>query len=100
MTIAEARQINEEHRKLNGQLREEIKILLMKASAAFEMYDILSQIDFSAHDGELKMCFGDSLKYDDVPWEHWETALEQTVSFDKYIASSSQYYPNLKLYNL
>ena len=57
MAMAEARQINEEHRKLNGQLREEISVLLMKSSVAFEMYDILSQIDFSAHDGELKMCF-------------------------------------------
>ena len=57
MTIEEARHINEEHRKLNGQLREEIKILSMQSSVAFEMYDILSQIDFSAYDGELKMCF-------------------------------------------
>lgn len=97
MAMAEARQINEEHRKLNGQLREEISVLLMKSSVAFEMYDILSQIDFSAHDGELKMCFGDTLKYDDVPWEHWETVLEQTGYFDRSIEIDETEDKQLKL---
>ena len=98
MTIEEARHINEEHRKLNGQLREEIKILSMQSSVAFEMYDILSQIDFSAYDGELKMCWGDTLKYDEVPWEKWETALERTVSFDKVIEIAESQDSQLKLF--
>ena len=98
MTIEEARHINEEHRKLNGQLREEIKILSMQSSMAFEMYDILSQIDFSAYDGELKMCWGDTLKYDEVPWEKWETALERTVSFDKVIEIAESQDSQLKLF--
>lgn len=98
MTIEEARHINEEHRKLNGQLREEIKILSIQSSVAFEMYDILSQIDFSAYDGELKMCWGDTLKYDEVPWEKWETALEQTVSFDKVIEIAESQDSQLKLF--
>jgi len=41
MEIEDARGINEEHRKLNGQLREENKFLL---GVAFEMYDILALI--------------------------------------------------------
>ena len=98
MTIEEARHINEEHRKLNGQLREEIKILSMQSSVAFEMYDILSQIDFSAYDGELKMCWGDTLKYDEVPWEKWETALERTVPFDKGIEIAESQDSQLKLF--
>ena len=40
------------------------------------MYNLFSQIDFGAYDGELKMVFGDTLKYDLIPWEHWETVLE------------------------
>jgi len=98
MTIEEARQINEEHRKLNGQLREEITLLLRKSYVAFDMYDILSQIDFSAYDGELKMCWGDTLKYDEVPWEEWETALEERVSFDKYIKIDETEDNQLKLF--
>ena len=62
------------------------------------MYDILSQIDFSAYDGELKMCWGDTLKYDEVPWEKWETALEQTVSFDKVIEIAESQDSQLKLF--
>tara|TARA_R110000824_G_scaffold397369_1_gene600211 strand:- start:1460 stop:1741 length:282 start_codon:yes stop_codon:yes gene_type:complete len=85
MTVEEASQNNEEYQKFNAQLRESIETLLIKADIAFAMYDILSQIDFGAHGGELKMCWGDKLKYDDLPWGDWETALERTVSFDAYI---------------
>jgi len=74
MEIEDARGINEEHRKLNGQLREENKFLL---GVAFEMYDILANIDFSAYEGELKTPFGESFKYDSIPWDKWETALER-----------------------
>jgi len=68
-----ARLINEEHRKLNGHLREENKLL---KRTIFDMYNLFSQIDFSAYDGELKMCFGDVLEYDSVPWEKWEAVLD------------------------
>lgn len=71
--IENARMINEEHRKLNGNLREENNLLKDTLS---EMYDLFSQIDFSAYDGEIKMCFGDSLEYDSVPWEKWEAVLD------------------------
>ena len=73
--IENARTINEEHRKLNGNLREENNLLKDTFS---EIYDLFSQIDFSAYDGELKMCFGDVLEYDSVPWEKWEAVLEAT----------------------
>ena len=69
------REINEGHRKLNGELREENNLLL---DIAFEMYDILSTIDFGHYDGELKMCFGDNLKYDTMSWEKWETVLDKS----------------------
>jgi hypothetical protein len=71
--IENARLINEEHRKLNGNLREENKLL---GKTLLDMYELFSQIDFSAYDGELKMCFGDSLEYDSVPWEKWEAVLD------------------------
>ena len=73
IAIEEARQINEEHRKLNGNLREENKLL---GETLLEMYELFSQIDFSPYDGELKMCFGNSLEYDSVPWEKWEAVLD------------------------
>lgn len=59
--------------KINEHLKEENKLF---SETLFAMYNILSQIDFGAYDGELKMCFGDTLKYDLVPWEQWETVLD------------------------
>ena len=44
------------------------------------------------------MCWGDTLKYDEVPWEKWETALEQTVSFDKVIEIAESQNSQLKLF--
>ena len=73
LEIENARAINEEHRKLNGNLREENKLL---SDTLLDMYNLFSQIDFSAYDGELKMCWGDTLKYDSVPWEKWEAILD------------------------
>jgi len=73
LEIEEARVINEEHRKLNGKLREENKLL---SDMLFEMYSMLSQIDFSEYGGELKTPFGESLKYDLIPWDKWETVLD------------------------
>ena len=55
-------------------MKEENKLLL---DIAFEMYDLLSRIDFSNYDGELKMCFGEKVQYDTIPWEKWETILDQ-----------------------
>ena len=81
-TIEEVRQINEGHKKLNQHLREEMKVLM---DVAFEMYDLLSQIDFANMDGELKMVFTENVKYDDVPWERWEAALEQKLSLKAHI---------------
>ena len=72
-----ARLINKEHRKLNGNLRVENRLL---SETLIDMYDLFSQIDFSAYDGELKMCFGETLKYDSVPWEKWEAVLDSQRS--------------------
>ena len=71
--IENARLINDEHRKLNGNLREENNLL---SDTFLDIYNLFSQIDFSAYDGEIKMCFGDALKYDSVPWEKWEAVLD------------------------
>ena len=86
MTIEEARQINEEHRKLNGNLREENKLL---GETLLDMYEVFSQIDFGAYDGELKMCFGEALKYDSIPWEIWEATLDG-IETDRVNAESEQ----------
>ena len=61
--LENARAINEEHRKLNGTLREDI-------------YSLFSQIDFNTYNGELKMCFGDALEYDSIPWAKWEAVVD------------------------
>ena len=71
--IQNARLINAEHRMLNGHLREENKLL---STTLLDIYTFFSQIDFSAYGGKLKMCFGDSLDYDSIPWEKWETILD------------------------
>jgi hypothetical protein len=79
--IENARLINEEHRKLNGNLREENKLI---GETLLDMYELFSQIDFSAYDGAIQMCFGDVLEYDSVPWEKWEAVVDaiQTDTLD------------------
>ena len=46
------------------------------STALLDIYTFFSQIDFGAYGGKLKMCFGDSLDYDSIPWEKWETILD------------------------
>ena len=75
--IEKARLINEKHRKLNSTLREENLLL---SETLLDMYNLFSQIDFSAYDGELKMSWGDTLKYDLIPWEKWEIIIDSLQS--------------------
>ena len=56
-------QTNEEHRKINGDLRVANKLL---RDTVEEMYDVMSNIDFSAQE---------MFKYEDMPWEKWEAVV-------------------------
>jgi len=58
-------QTNEEHRKLNGELRVENKLL---RETVEELYDVMSNIDFSSQP---------LLKYNDMPWKKWEAVVEK-----------------------
>lgn len=71
--LENARAINEEHRKLNGTLREENRLL---GNTLLDIYSLFSQIDFNTYNGELKMCFGDALEYDSIPWAKWEAVVD------------------------
>ncbi len=68
MSLEEARAINEEHRKLNGQLREENKLL---KNMFIEIYDILSSVDFS-----MRIYNCSPYEYDELPWERWEVIFD------------------------
>jgi len=56
-------QTNEEHKKINGDLRIANKLL---RETVEELYNVMSNIDFSAQ--EL-------VKYRDMPWEKWEAVV-------------------------
>ena len=56
-------QTNEEHRKLNGDLRVENQLL---RETVEEMYDVMTNIDFATQD---------VFNYGDMPWERWEAVV-------------------------
>ena len=56
-------QTNESHRKLNGDLRIENKLL---REIAEEMYDVMSNIDFASQN---------IFKYQDMHWQKWEAVI-------------------------
>jgi len=58
-------QANTEHKRLNGELRVENKIL---REAVEELYDVMSNIDFAAQG---------LFKYDDMPWKKWEAVVNK-----------------------
>ena len=75
--LENARLLNEEHKKINGQLRIENTLL---SETLCDIYNFFSQIDFGVYDGELKMSWGDTLKYDLIPWEKWEIIIDSLQS--------------------
>ena len=69
--LGNARLINAEHKRLNGNLIEENKLL---RETLYDMYELISRIDFGGN--SLEVCFGDPIDYDSIPWEKWETIID------------------------
>ena len=65
-----ARLVNEEHKRLNGNLIEENKLL---RETLYDMYELISRMDLG---NPLHTCYGDPIEYDSIPWEKWKTIID------------------------